>query len=151
MTKRALGERDWEIDELVLGLNVPQRQSFYGAPTLAARLGLGAITGPLLMQACATIGRPACTARAAGGGRRAARRRDRPHEQRPASRLPSAGAPGGTPISENWVLDSFGCDPNTRRRDARPPPSEWRNRGGFSKAEIDAVTARRWSQPDGRD
>ena len=66
MTKRALGERDWEIDELVLGLNVPQRQSFYGAPTLAARLGLGAITGPLLMQACATS--VACVHAAAAGG-----------------------------------------------------------------------------------
>ena len=32
------------IDELVLGLTVPQKQSFYGAPTLAARLGLGTVS-----------------------------------------------------------------------------------------------------------
>ena len=35
----------WAIDELVLGLTVPQRQSFYGAPTLAARLGLDRCPG----------------------------------------------------------------------------------------------------------
>src|ERR1700754_2654624 len=56
VTARALEERGvaGEIDELVLGLTVPQLQSFYGAPTLAARLGLGAVSGPLIMQACAT-------------------------------------------------------------------------------------------------
>ena len=68
VTERALRERGsgWEIDELVLGLTVPQRQSFYGAPTLAARLGLGAVTGPLIMQACATS--VACVHAAAAGG-----------------------------------------------------------------------------------
>ena len=54
------------IDELVLGLTVPQKQSFYGAPTLAARLGLGAVSGPLIMQACATS--VACVHAAAAGG-----------------------------------------------------------------------------------
>jgi len=39
VTARALQERGgFEIDELVLGLTVPQKESFYGAPTLAARL-----------------------------------------------------------------------------------------------------------------
>jgi hypothetical protein len=90
VTERALRERGnaYEIDELVLGLTVPQRQSFYGAPTLAARLGLGQVTGPLIMQACATS--VACVHAAAAGGRRrrrAARRRDRPDEQRPSRRL----------------------------------------------------------------
>ena len=50
----------------MLGFTVPQTQSFYGAPTLAARLGLGAVSGPLIMQACATS--VACVHAAAAGG-----------------------------------------------------------------------------------
>src|SRR6201999_4203726 len=67
VTARALDgfERD-TIDELILGLTVPQYQSFYGAPTLAARLGLGAVSGPLIMQACATS--VACVHAAAASG-----------------------------------------------------------------------------------
>src|SRR3954470_11519323 len=54
VTARALEGFDLEsIDQLVLGLTVPQHQSCYGAPTLAARLGLQ-VSGPLIMQACAT-------------------------------------------------------------------------------------------------
>src|ERR1044071_7983424 len=64
VTARALEGSSWEVDELVLGMTVPQRQSFYGAPTLAARLGLGAVSGPLIMQACATS--VACLHAAAG-------------------------------------------------------------------------------------
>ena len=45
---------DWPISELVLGITVPQKEAFYGAPTLANRLGLGDISGPMLAQACAT-------------------------------------------------------------------------------------------------
>jgi acetyl-CoA C-acetyltransferase len=66
VTARALAEREWEVDELVLGFTVPQRQSFYGAPTLAARLGLGQVSGPMIMQACATS--VACVHAAAASG-----------------------------------------------------------------------------------
>ena len=146
VTERALRERDgaWEIDELVLGLTVPQRQSFYGAPTLAARLGIGAVTGPLIMQACATS--VACVHAAAAGGEGVRlvvvtdRTSNGPHVV-----YPSAGAPGGTPASENWVLDSFGCDPNTGEG-MLATAERVAAQGGFSKAEVDAVTARRWSQ-----
>ena len=128
----------------MLGLTVPQRQSFYGAPTLAARLGLGAITGPLIMQACATS--VACVHAAAAGGEGVRlvvvtdRTSNGPHVV-----YPSAGAPGGTPASENWVLDSFGCDPNTGEG-MLATAERVAAQGGFSKAEVDAVTARRWNQ-----
>src|SRR4051794_37358693 len=146
VTERALRERDgaWEIDELVLGLTVPQRQSFYGAPTLAARLGIGAVTGPLIMQACATS--VACVHAAAAGGEGVRlvvvtdRTSNGPHVV-----YPSAGAPGGTPASENWVLDSFGCDPNTGEgmlATAERVAAE----AGFSKQSLDELTARRWAQ-----
>src|SRR3954466_5744012 len=144
VTSRALEGSGWEIDELVLGLTVPQRQSFYGAPTLAARLGLGAVSGPLIMQACATSVACVHAAAASGSGVRLVVVTDRTSNG-PHVVYPSAGAPGGTPASENWVLDSFGCDPNTGEgmlATAERVAAE----AGFSKAEVDAVTARRWSQ-----
>src|SRR4051794_7950460 len=71
VTARAMSERELgEVDELVLGLTVPQRQSFYGAPALAARLGLGAVSGPLIMQACATSVAAVHAAAAGGTGTR---------------------------------------------------------------------------------
>src|SRR5215813_9352196 len=144
VTARALEGSSWEVDELVLGLTVPQKESFYGAPTLAARLGLGTVSGPLIMQACATS--VACVHAAAGSGAgvRLVVLTDRTSNG-PHVVYPSAGAPGGTPQSENWVLDSFGCDPNTGEgmlATAERVAAE----GGFSKQELDEVTARRWSQ-----
>ena len=144
VTKRALGERDWEIDELVLGLTVPQKESFYGAPTLAARLGLEAVSGPLIMQACATSVACVHAAAAGGAGTRLVVVTDRTSNG-PHIVYPSAGAPGGTPASENWVLDSFGCDPNTGEG-MLATAERVAAQGGFSKAEVDAVTARRWEQ-----
>jgi acetyl-CoA C-acetyltransferase len=61
---------EWPLADLVLGITVPQKESFYGAPTLAHRLGLGHTSGPMLSQACATS--VACVAWAAAsqeGGR----------------------------------------------------------------------------------
>ena len=145
VTARALSERgDWPVDELVLGLTVPQRQSFYGAPTLAARLGLGAVSGPLIMQACATSVACVHAAAAGGDGTRLVVVTDRTSNG-PHVVYPSAGAPGGTPASENWVMDSFGCDPNTGEG-MLATAERVAAQGGFTKAEVDAVTARRWAQ-----
>src|SRR3954465_3389022 len=146
VTERALRERgsSWEIDELVLGLTVPQKQSFYGAPTLAARLGLGAVSGPMIMQACATSVACVHAAAASGAGVRLVVLTDRTSNG-PHVVYPSAGAPGGTPQSENWVMDSFGCDPNTGEG-MLATAERVAAQGGFSKEEVDAVTARRWEQ-----
>ena len=46
---RALAEPNIEssqIEGLVLGWTIPQKDIFYSAPTLAARLGAGAVSGP---------------------------------------------------------------------------------------------------------
>ena len=145
VTSRALDERGgYEVDELVLGLTVPQKQSFYGAPTLAAQLGLGAVSGPLIMQACATSVACVHAAAAGGAGTRLVVLTDRTSNG-PHVVYPSAKAPGGTPQSENWVLDSFGCDPNTGEG-MLATAERVAAQGEFSKAEIDAVTARRWDQ-----
>ena len=57
---------------------------------------------------------------------------------------PGRGRARREPASENWVLDSSGAT-RTRRGDAADRGAR-RRTGWFSKAEIDAVTARRWDQ-----
>ncbi|GEL17275.1 hypothetical protein PA7_11120 [Pseudonocardia asaccharolytica DSM 44247 = NBRC 16224] len=57
VTARALADR--RVDPawfagIVFGWTVPQPDIFYGAPTLAARLGATGISGPMVSQACAT-------------------------------------------------------------------------------------------------
>jgi len=144
---RAMEERGIDaesVDELVLGLTVPQKQSFYGAPTLAARLGLGTVSGPLIMQACATSVACVHAAAAGGDGTRLVVLTDRTSNG-PHVVYPTAAAPGGTPQSENWVLDSFGCDPNTGEG-MLATAERVASHGGFTKAQADAVTARRWAQ-----
>jgi acetyl-CoA C-acetyltransferase len=57
VTGDALTARQFDrsaIGRIVLGMTIPQAHSFYGAPWLAARLGLADVSGPLVAQACAT-------------------------------------------------------------------------------------------------
>jgi len=102
------------IDHGVLGISVPQKHAFYGMPWLAGLAGLHHIGGPTVMQACATGVRALLTAAGEiGAGRSAAalvvtcdRTSNGPHLYYPNPR----GA-GGTGTSEDWVMDSFNCDP----------------------------------------
>ena len=67
VTGRALTQRGLDpatVDGLVLGWTVPQPDIFYGAPTLAARVGAVGVSGPMISQACATS--VACLDAAAG-------------------------------------------------------------------------------------
>src|SRR5215510_3495855 len=60
VARRALGERKIEpaaFDSLFFGLTVPSPQSFYAAPWAAAMIGNPDISGPTIMQACATSAR----------------------------------------------------------------------------------------------
>ncbi len=102
------------FDYGVLGLSVPQRQSFYGMPWLLGLAGAGQAGGPTLMQACATGVRTllaaaqeievgmATTALVVNCDRTS----NGPHLYYPNPR-----GPGGTGAAENWVMDNFGCDP----------------------------------------
>ena len=57
VTGKALAARELpigEVSELVFGWTIPQPEIFYGAPTVAARLGGAGLTGPMISQACAT-------------------------------------------------------------------------------------------------
>lgn len=97
----------------MLGLTIPQRTSFYGAPTLAARIGAPGISGPMLAQACATA--VACLSSAAAtvgqtGEVALVVTTDRTSNG-PVITYPNPSGVGGAPDTENWVLDSFQKDP----------------------------------------
>lgn len=112
-----LGKRQIDpasFDYGVLGISVPQKSAFYGAPWVMGMIGAKQAGGPTMMQACATGVRTllAATQEIETGMATAAlvincdRTSNGPHLYYPNPR-----APGGTGIAENWVMDNFGCDP----------------------------------------
>ena len=121
VTARALDERGIEVDELVLGLTVPQQQSFYGAPTLAARLGLEAVSGPLIMQACATSVACVHAAAAGGDGTRLVVLTDRTSNG-PHIVYPSAGRPAARRRARTGCWTPSAAT-RTPARGCSPPPS----------------------------
>ncbi len=150
VTARALEERgvEWPVEELVLGLTVPQKEAFYGAPTLAARLGFPGVSGPMIAQACATsVAAVHAAAASQSGSEQGARlvvTTDRTSNG-PHLVYPRSSGPGGTAESENWVLDSFERDPGTGESmlsTAERVAAE----GGFTKEQLDELTLRRYEQ-----
>lgn len=151
VTRRALERRSFapeDLTEVVLGWTVPQPGIFYGAPTVAARIGAEGITGPMISQACATS--VACfQAASAGlewGGDSIAlvvttdRISNGPHIVYPA---PSG--PGGQPRSEDWVMENFRRDPWAGKamvETAERVASD----AGIARSEIDEVTLMRYEQ-----
>ena len=102
------------FDYGVLGLSVPQKHSFYGLPWLTGLVGATQAGGPTLMQACATGVRTllAAAQEIEVGLAQVAlvvncdRVSNGPHLYYPNPR-----GPGGTGVAEDWVVDSFNCDP----------------------------------------
>jgi acetyl-CoA acetyltransferase len=151
--QRALAKRAIDLNTIdfgVLGLTVPQRNSFYGLPWLMGQIGAPHIAGPTIMQACATSAR--CVSLTAGeianGGAQAAlvvaadRVSNGPHIYYPA---PSAI--GGTGETENWVLDNFASDPFARVamvETAENCAAKW----SISREEQDDVSLMRRAQYD---
>lgn len=117
VTAQALADRAVDptsLDGLVLGWTIPQREVFYGAPTLAGRIGAPGLSGPMIAQACATsvaaLAAAAGAVAAAGGGRQLVVVTDRTSNG-PLMVYPHAGGMGGAPTTEHWVLDNFNRDP----------------------------------------
>jgi acetyl-CoA C-acetyltransferase len=116
VTARALADRALDpttLDGLVLGWTIPQREVFYGAPTLAGRIGAPGLSGPMIAQACATSVAALATAAgavSAGGGPQLVVATDRTSNG-PLLVYPNASGMGGAPTTEHWVLDSFNRDP----------------------------------------
>lgn len=102
------------FDYGVLGLTVPQHQSFHGLPWLTGMIGAPEVAGPTLSQVCAT-------------GVRALENATREVESDmaqaalvatcdrvsngPQLYYPAPTGPGGTGAHENLTLDNMRCDP----------------------------------------
>ncbi|MBO0689433.1 MAG: thiolase family protein [Candidatus Dormibacteraeota bacterium] len=150
VTGRALADRGLRpdaFDRLVLGWTVPQPGMFYGAPTVAARLGAERLSGPMLSQACATSA--VCVESAAvlaeqEGGLNLVVATDRVSNG-PVLSYPRPSAPGGAPALENWVLDNFACDPWAGEAMVATAEAVARE-ADLSREEIDEVTLLRYEQ-----
>ncbi len=117
VAREALAARNIDarvFDYGVLGMTVPQRNSFYGLPWLTGEMGAAHIGGPTIMQACATSARVLVQAAqevasgAAGCALTIAADRvsNGPHLY-----YPDPLGPGGSGDSEDWVLGNFDKDP----------------------------------------
>jgi len=148
---RALAEREVAADELaqlVLGWTVPQPGAFYGAPTVAARIGAPGISGPMVAQACATsvaaVQVAAAQVETGEKGPILTLLTDRTSNG-PHLIYPAPGSIGGAPLSEDWVLENFRRDPWAEEpmvKTAENVAAE----GGFTRQEIDEVTVLRHEQ-----
>ena len=136
------------ITQIVLGTTVPQAGSFYGAPWLAARLGLEGLTGPHLSQACATSA--TCVMAAAMAVEVQADTcslvvtTDRTSNG-PLMVYPRSRSMGGSPQTEHWVLDNFAADPWTGRAMIDTAEAVAAD-GDFSRQALDDLTLLRYEQ-----
>jgi len=136
------------FDSLILGITVPQKSSFYGAPWVAGMIGAAGITGPTISQACATSAK--CVAVASGdielGNNEAIlvvtcdRTSNGPHIY-----YPNPLGTGGTGDKEDWVWDNFGRDPYAKNAMIETAENVARE-AGISKEEQDEVTLIRYNQ-----
>lgn len=150
VTGRALADRGVsaeQVDGLVLGVTVPQRELFYGATTVAARLGATGVTGPMIAQACATSVaalHAAAGAVQAGAGVQLVVATDRTSNS-PTLSYPAPSRQGGAPIVEHWVLDNFARDPWAEGSMIAAGEAVAEELG-CTREEVDALAALRWEQ-----
>ncbi len=136
------------LSSIVLGLTVPCRSAFYGAPWVASMIGLPELTGPTIMQACATGARAIATAAtsvSAGHDQAVLVVTADKTSNGPHLYYPDPDGPGGRGRSEDWVWDNFGFDPvpkNAMIDTAENVAKE----GDFSREAQDEVTLLRYSQ-----
>jgi acetyl-CoA acetyltransferase family protein len=150
-TRRALADRGIpaeEITQIVLGWTVPQEAAFYGAPTVAAKIGAPGVTGPMVAQACATsvaaIALAALTVEGGEDGLNLALLTDRTSNG-PHIVYPSPSNQGGSVRAEDWVMENFRRDPwagQPMHRTAEIVAAEL----GVSREEVDDVTFLRYEQ-----
>ncbi|HEX6363921.1 MAG TPA: thiolase family protein, partial [Albitalea sp.] len=136
------------IDQLVVGMTIPQQHSFYAAPWLASRLGLPAVSGPLVSQACATsvvcLVAAAASVEAEAGALPLVVATDRTSNG-PLLLYPRSQSIGGSPATEHWVLDNFAADPNTGQAMVATAENVARE-GAMTRAALDELTLLRWTQ-----
>jgi len=136
------------FDGLIVGMTIPQKSCFYGAPWMAAMIGAAGITGPAINQACATSAR--CVASASEAvelGRNETvlvvtcdRTSNGPHIY-----YPNPLGTGGTGEKEDWVWDNFGYDPYAKNAMLETAENVAKE-AGITKEEQDEVTLLRYTQ-----
>jgi len=136
------------FDEIVLGMTVPQKSSFYGAPWVAGMIGARGVTGPTISQACATSVK--CVAFSAeelelGNCETILvvtcdRTSNGPHIY-----YPNPLGVGGTGDREDWVWDNFGYDPYAKNAMIETAENVAKE-AGITKEEQDEVAFLRYSQ-----
>lgn len=151
VTRRALTDRGVDVgdlDELLLGWTVPQRDIFYGAPSLASRLGAPHLSGPMLSQACATsvaLLRAAAGSVSTGSAQTVLAVAADRTSNGPLLVYPQPSATAGAPATEHWVLDSFARDPQTGQSMLATAEAV-AGEETVTRDEIDDVTALRHEQ-----
>ncbi|HZP75137.1 MAG TPA: thiolase family protein [Pseudolabrys sp.] len=136
------------IDYAVLGTTIPQQSSFFGVPWVTGMIGMLEVTGPTVNQACATGARVLEMAASAVQHETAdcalAITADRCSNGATLV-YPNPGGPGGTSISEAWVLDNFNNDPFARNA-MIDTAERVATRYQITTAEQHDVTLRRYEQ-----
>jgi len=136
------------FDGIVLGITIPQKNSFYGAPWMAGMIGTKGITGPTISQACATSAK--CVSEASAQIELGARETvlvvtcDRTSNG-PHLYYPNPLGVGGTGDKEDWVWDNFGYDPYAKNAMIETAENVARE-AGISKEEQDEVALIRYNQ-----
>ena len=150
-SKRFFESKGWnplEIQYVLVGSTVYQKQWFYSGPWAAALMGATEAPGVLINQACSTS---AFAIYQAGMGLEtgmfdnswcllADRCSNGPHAS-----WPNPNGPGGQVIAEDWVMDNFGLDPwagGAMIQTAENVAKEF----ALTRAECDALTLRRQEQ-----
>jgi acetyl-CoA acetyltransferase len=117
VAKDELAKRDIDASEFdygVMGLTVPQHQSFYGLPWLTGMIGAESVGGPTISQVCATGVRVLQNAVAeieCGLAETALVATCDRVSNSPQVYYPEPGGPGGTGPHENIALDNMMQDP----------------------------------------
>ncbi|HSV60004.1 MAG TPA: thiolase family protein [Variovorax sp.] len=137
-----------ETGQLLFGTTIPQPQSFYAPPWLAARLGMTGIGGPAIAQACATAVACLATAAAASqlgdGETQLVITADRTSNG-PTLLYPRSASMGGAPLTTHWVLDSFAADPWTSESMLYTAECTAAD-GGITREQCDELTLLRFAQ-----
>ena len=136
------------FDEVILGITIPQRSSFYGTPWLAGMIGADHVTGPMIGQACAT-GAKGVELAALGIEIGIHKNVLVVYADRcsngPLLVYPNPEAPGGTQEKESWVWDNFGNDPYAKNAMIETAENVVKD-AGISKADEDKMTFLRYQQ-----
>ncbi len=117
VARRELDKRNIDpkiFDAGVLGISVYQHQSFYGTPWFMGLLGAPQAPGPTVSQVCASGVRASVLASmeiASGLAQTVLAATTDRCSNGPHTYYPAPEAPAGTGVTEDVVIDSFGCDP----------------------------------------